>query len=306
VPPDAGERAVANSTVPTIGLAARLRHKQRQQQRKLLIGSVLSVVLAAAVIGIVLMLSDHPGPGNPPATDTNTEKGESSGAATNRSARPSEPKAEPRIPVEGVGGSPQPDDGAAPPKPAPKAASGQPPADGAMSTEVGDLKVTIVAATKPRPTAAGAGAKPAAAGLLLVTVEVRNPNGTKKVEFPGWAPRGLARGTALIDNFGNVYHAKPLGRAPVPGEGPPTSIYPDGVGREVLAFEPPVPKIDFLLLELPASILGGKGVLKFKIPAEKITEQPVADAKAADPATNGKPPQKAGRPRPGSEFGIPE
>ena len=84
------------------------------------------------------------------------------------------------------------------------------------------------------------------------------------------------------------------------------SIYPDAVAREVLAFELPIAKIEFLQLELPAKILGGQGVLRFKIPAEKITEEAAAGAKAADAPAREKSPKKSDHRRPGSEFGIPE
>jgi hypothetical protein len=267
-----------------------------------LIGLVFSVILVAALIGIAWVLSDHAGPASPPAADTAGENGESPGSA-NKATGPSEPDAKRRVPVDAAGANVVPDDATARPKPALKPANSKPAADGAISAAVGDLKVTVASAWRVGPPA---GDKSSAAAMLLITVEVKNFSGTKKVEFPGWAPRGLARGVGLTDNFGNAYQAKPLGRAAVPGEGPPMSIYPDGVGREVLAFEPPVPKIEFLLLTLPAKVLGGPSVLRFKIPAEKITEQPAADAKAAEANPHDKSPKKPARPRPGSEFGIPE
>jgi hypothetical protein len=222
-------------------------------------------------------------------------------AAADQSTQPPEHKKEPGKAADDRGGRP---DDAPALKLAPKPAAAPPAADAAMSAEVGDLKVTVVAVTKPH--AQSAGQKPSAAGLLLVTVEVKNQSGTKKMDFPGWAPHGLARGTTLIDDLANVYQPKPLGRAPVPGEEPPMPLYPDGVGREVLAFEPPVPKIKFLMLGLRASVLGGQDVLRFKIPAEKITERPATEASPAGAAARDKPPKKPARPRPGSEFGIPE
>ena len=287
------------SPSPALGLAARLRHKRRQQQQKLLIGLVFSVVLVAALIGIAWVLNDHAGPANPPAADTTGENGESHETASDKSAAPSEPKAKLRVLVDGLGTRSVPDNATARPKPA----NSKPAANGAISAAVGDLKVTVASARRVGPPA---GDKSSAAGLLLITVEVKNFSGTKKVEFPGWAPRGLARGVGLTDNFDNPYQPKPLGRAAVPGEGPPMSIYPDGVGREVLAFEPPVPKIEFLWLELPAKVLGGHGPLRIKIPVEKITDEPAADAKAAEAKPHDKSPKKPARPRPGSEFGIPE
>ena len=250
---------------------------------------MFAVILVAAVIGIFWIVVSA----NPPAAETGTEKGVSPEAAADQSTKPPERKKEPGKAADDGGGR---SDDAPPPKPAPKAAAAPPAADAAMSAEVGELKVTIVAVTKPpaRP----AGQKSPAAGLLLVTVAVKNQSGTKKVDFPGWAPRGLARDATLLDNLANVYQPKPLGRAPVPGEEPPMPLYPDGVGHEVLAFEPPVPKIEFLMLKLPASILGGQGVLRFKIPAEKITERPASEAQPAGAATGDKPPKKPDRPRP--------
>jgi hypothetical protein len=265
---------------------------------------VFSVILVAALIGISWILSDREGAANLPVAGTTSDKGASSGTAADQRTAPPGPKTKPLAPSAAAGTGAAPDDGPAPAKPAPNATHNKPAADSPLAAEIGSLRVTVGSACRtPQRSAAE---QPATAARLLITVEVKNLSGTKKVEFPGWAPRGLARGVSLTDNFNNAYQAKPLGRAPVPGEGPPMSIYPDAVAREVLAFEPPIAKIEFLQLELPATILGGQGVLRFKIPAEKITEEAAAGAKPADAPAREKSPKKSDRRRPGSEFGIPE
>jgi hypothetical protein len=266
---------------------------------------VLSFVLVAAIIGIVYMLTNT---GTPPAANTVAEtgasSGTSSGTATRQSAVLPEPKTESRTPIARAADRGQPDAPKAPPPGTAKAGAAHAAAGEAMSAKVGDLTVTLGPVCRARQPSADE--KSAGGVVLLITVEVRNLGGTKKVEFLGWAPHGLARGAALIDNFGNAYDPRPVSRAAVPGEGPPTSIYPDGVAREVLAFEPPVPKIEFLSLKLPASVLGGKGDLRFKIPAAKITDQATTEAPPRDAANSGKRAKKPDRTRPGSEFGIPE
>ncbi len=145
---------------------------------------------------------------------------------------------------------------------------------------------------------------PSAEGRLLITVEVENLSESRKLDFSGWTRGGIARSIRLTDNFDNVYRARPVGRARVAGQGEPLSIYPGRSRREVLAFEPPIKKVEFLRIELPASAIGQSGAMRLKIPAAMIVER-AEEAGARDaPPPEDEPPE--GRPgTPQGDFGIP-
>jgi hypothetical protein len=133
---------------------------------------------------------------------------------------------------------------------------------------------------------------------LTIQVFVDNTNSTRKIDFLGWSGAatsavGLAdllgtgrtkgNGTesplapernaaTLTDNFKNPYKRLTLELgAQVPGQiTTPTSVYPGKRVEDLLVFEPPVDKVQFLRLELPATAFGGTGSLRLQIPKEMI------------------------------------
>ena len=123
---------------------------------------------------------------------------------------------------------------------------------------------------------------------LLIGVEVQNLSATRKVDFIGWTRDGIARGARLTDNFGNVYKPLPVGRLAVAGQGPPMSIYPSKSGRELLAFEPPIAKAEFLRLELSAVAFGKDNVVRLMIPTKRSTPRmDLIELDVANPAASG-------------------
>src|SRR5438132_3852782 len=134
---------------------------------------------------------------------------------------------------------------------------------------------------------------------LTIQVFVDNANSTRKIDFLGWSGAatsavGLAdllggtgrtkgNGTesltapernaaTLTDNFKNPYkRLSPELGAQIPGQiSTPTSVYPGKRVEDLLVFEPPVDKVQFLRLELPATAFGGTGSLRLQIPKEMI------------------------------------
>ena len=110
-------------------------------------------------------------------------------------------------------------------------------------------------------------------GRLLIAVEVRNLSATRKVDYVGWTRDGMAQVKDSTDNFSNVYRPKSVGRVSLAGQSPPMLIDPNKLGREVLAFEPPIEKAEFLRLELSAVAFGKDDVVRLKIPAKMIAER---------------------------------
>lgn len=132
---------------------------------------------------------------------------------------------------------------------------------------------------------------------LIITVELGNAR-AREVKFGGWSRSGVARGAKLYDNTGNPLGPKALGRAVLPGHGPPMSIDTGRTGREELAFEPPPERAEYLLLELPASAFGMEDIVRMKIPAEMISRP------AAEPSPRKEKPRDPQPGTPEGDFGI--
>ncbi len=150
-------------------------------------------------------------------------------------------------------------------------------------------------------------------GRLLIVVEVRNTSATQKMDYIGWVDGGLARGGGLIDNFGNVYKPKSLDEVSIPGSHPPMSIYPGRTGHEVMAFEPPIAKAEFLRLELSAAAFGVDDVVRLLIPVKMIGQrldlvEPETKKSSEAGGDEKRSPKSRPSPRPGTpegDFGIP-
>jgi predicted Zn finger-like uncharacterized protein len=114
--------------------------------------------------------------------------------------------------------------------------------------------------------------------LLILRVRLENQSDTRKVEYQGWGHTTLfdlkEKTPVLKDNFGNAHHRArwQLG-VTVPGQVVAKSIRPKETLDDVLIFDRPVDKAEFLRLELPASAFGGTGWLRFQIPKEMIVSQ---------------------------------
>jgi hypothetical protein len=109
--------------------------------------------------------------------------------------------------------------------------------------------------------------------FLQIYVYVKNTNMTKKLDFISWRGNSItaSNGAKLTDNYTNNYKRiamtadfdEKYSRLS-------TTIYPNEVFRDLLVFERPIPGVQWLHLELPATNYGGTGILRFEIPANKI------------------------------------
>lgn len=134
---------------------------------------------------------------------------------------------------------------------------------------------------------------------LTIQVFLDNMNATRKLDYQGWSGAtanvvGLAdllggaarnKGTtsespsasestaaSLTDNFGNSYKRLSLDLgAQVPGQiTSATSVYPGKRIEDLLVFEPPIDKLQYLRLNLPATAFGGTGNVRLQIPKAMI------------------------------------
>lgn len=120
--------------------------------------------------------------------------------------------------------------------------------------------------------------------LLVIHVEMKNQTETKKLDYRSWAEEHsiLSDGAGrLTDNFGNTYKRINFGfssriEGRVSGS---ESIYPGKAIGDVLTFEVPIDKVEYLRLELPGNNFGGKGSFGFKFRkiswVKRLTQKPM-------------------------------
>jgi hypothetical protein len=109
--------------------------------------------------------------------------------------------------------------------------------------------------------------------LLSIGLEVTNQSETKKLDYRSWGGRAASFGTrtSLTDNFDNRYKVVSFGfSSKVKGATESDSVYPGKAIQDVLVFEEPVGKVEYLNLELPAENFGGTGMMRIRIPVSMI------------------------------------
>jgi hypothetical protein len=110
--------------------------------------------------------------------------------------------------------------------------------------------------------------------LLAVQLEIVNRSESKKVEYESWLGRDISFSrdyATLQDNFGNNYRRVSFGfGTEIVGHTEKASIYPGKSLADVLVFQAPVEKAEYLNLELPADNCGGTGMFRLRIPADMI------------------------------------
>lgn len=104
---------------------------------------------------------------------------------------------------------------------------------------------------------------------LTITLSISNLSSNRTVAFESWRDAGNAK---LSDNFGNNY--KRVSVTPAPNLLDPApdnaSIHPRKQFYDPVVFETPIKDIEWLHLEVSARNFGGKGMLRFEIPANRI------------------------------------
>jgi hypothetical protein len=120
--------------------------------------------------------------------------------------------------------------------------------------------------------------------FLVLWIELSNTSKTRKVDHRGWSPRAGGAAVQLHDEVPNDYRL----RAASVGRQGPEPIYPGRSIKDRLVFDRPVETVERLQLELPATVFGAQGVVRFEIPKsmlarggeESLAASPPAEAKA--------------------------
>jgi hypothetical protein len=139
-----------------------------------------------------------------------------------------------------------------------------------------DVKIMGVQAGSVRIHKLTGGGADSTETYLSVRIRLRNQSPTKKFQYTTWNGGSLMNlgrgggGASLTDDNGNTYKPGEFGLEAPMGMVLQDSIYPRKELTDVLLFEPPVPGIKYLNLELPAENFGGSGSIRFHIPASEI------------------------------------
>lgn len=187
-------------------------------------------------------------------------------------------------------GSSRPDPGAAGPSDAPAGrrwvdASKDPIQRGGVevrvsSTEIGFPRVLQASGRPARPK------RP----CLLIAVELANTGVGQKSDYTSWGGNApMSRQVKLTDNFGKTYAPKNFGSARIDGQLASAPIDVNERIHDLLVFEAPAERAEFLMLELPAAAFGRPGALCFKIPSEMIREAESEPRPLAPPPTGSRP-----------------
>jgi hypothetical protein len=133
----------------------------------------------------------------------------------------------------------------------------------------GDLRVRLLRVTLGPVAFARAPQGPTPDELLQISFRVYNAGATGRLEYRGWGQPAASplEGAVLQDDRGRQVRSYSFGPGvEVAGQLRSASIVPLGKVEDVLVFEPPDGRVEFLRLELPASAGGAAGTLRFEIP----------------------------------------
>jgi hypothetical protein len=164
--------------------------------------------------------------------------------------------------------------------PTPQQSLEEPWASAESPVKQGDVQIRLMSAKVGKvmiKDSFGGDTSPSKDVLVTITVEVTNLSQTKKLDYRSWAGGDFVLerdfGT-LADNFGNSYKRITFGMDKPVGRVTRDSIYPAKSITDVLVFESPIEKSEYLRMELPAKNFDGTGMIRFQIPQTMITRQP--------------------------------
>lgn len=112
--------------------------------------------------------------------------------------------------------------------------------------------------------------------LLMVRIRIINKSDVKKIEYRSWGDAEFydKHGATMVDEFDNSYSRSRFGISSRPeGRTARESIYPEKSIEDVLVFDRPVDKSQFIVLKMPKAAYGGSGDAYMKISASSITKQ---------------------------------
>jgi hypothetical protein len=134
--------------------------------------------------------------------------------------------------------------------------------------QLGDLRVRVLRVTLGPVASANREVPPGADELLQISFRVYNAGTTRRLDYRSWS-QPVAPGeeaVVLKDDRGQTYRLHSFGAAEAAGPVRSTSIAPLRPIEDVLVFDPPKTKVEYLRLELPAAAVGDAGTLRLHVP----------------------------------------
>lgn len=101
---------------------------------------------------------------------------------------------------------------------------------------------------------------------LLILFSIENVSDDRKIDFSSWGYGG----SRLTDNLGNKYKRSHFANASVKGHAREMSLYPGKSASDLISFEVPVAKAQYLRLELDGEQIGSKEPVYIQIPTSML------------------------------------
>lgn len=106
--------------------------------------------------------------------------------------------------------------------------------------------------------------------FLQIRLTIKNESPTRKIQYSGWGTvPEFARNrnaASMRDNFGNAHMMPRWGFGlKVAEQIQSKSLFPEATTQDLLVFDEPVKRAEYLNLELPAAAVGESGVFRFRI-----------------------------------------
>lgn len=144
--------------------------------------------------------------------------------------------------------------------------------------KLGDVEVRVASATvgKVALTEFGEEGKKSVDTFLSITLDIKNLSETKKLNYKTWGAGAMFSGpnASLNDNFENHYKAVTFGvTKEISGSVSNSSVYPGKSITDIIVFEEPIEKAEYLNLELSADQIGGEGVFRIRIPTSMVQRE---------------------------------
>lgn len=128
-----------------------------------------------------------------------------------------------------------------------------------ISTQIGNVPIKTIG-----------GRSESEDNALMIELEIKNVSETSKANYNSWLG-GIAKRAGVKDNFDNVYRPIDYGFGnTVAGSVKSDSIYPGKSITDILVFEEPIAKAEYLNLELDGGQVGVKGRFKIRIPNSMV------------------------------------
>jgi hypothetical protein len=108
---------------------------------------------------------------------------------------------------------------------------------------------------------------------LVIRVQIANTGASRRIDYQSWADGSkepAAHAAVLRDQAERLLRQRSFVPAGVVGQVASGYVFPGKALDDVLVFEPPPGRFDYLRLELPLAALGDEGHVRLQLPRTMI------------------------------------